>query len=95
MSTICSGSTHDDGFLECVKKGDKCVEEYKQCNSISLSPNSIYLTEMEKICDNAKVSEGYECLVNNEKKGCVESKLVGGYITFTKVLSLLGFLLLI
>jgi hypothetical protein len=95
MSTICSGATEDDGFLECVKKENKCVEVIKKCSLISLSSNSNYLKEIEEICENAKASEGYECLVNSEKKGCVESKLVGGYITFTKVLRLLGLLLLI
>ena len=95
MSTICSGATEDDEFLECVKKENECVEEVKKCSIISLSSNSNYLEEIEKICEKAKVSEGYECLVNREKKGCVESKLVGGYITFTKVLRLLGLLLLI
>ena len=95
LGNSCEGlKTSDDNAYTCITIEGYCHEMFRRCKETIL--NEYYEQYMDEICKGRETSDDkkYECVASSDETKCEEKKLNHDYIKISKLIGLLGLLLI-
>ena len=95
LGTSCEDlKTLDDNTYICLNIEGYCFETFRRCKEIKLGEN--FEQYMDQICKGRETSDDkkYECVASSDKTKCEEKNMNHDYIKISKLIGLLGLLLI-
>ena len=95
LGTSCEDlKTSDDNTYTCINIEGYCSEMFRRCKETILDES--YQPYMDQICKGRETSDDkkYECVASSDKTKCEEKNMNHDYIKISKLIGLLGLLLI-